>query len=231
MAELYTWPGILTTLLRSAGPQRLGVDVGDAPDHVGRGDAVAARRLPRRPARQGRDRRRDRRLPRRDPRGGAAAAGRPERARHRRHRRRPVRHGEHLDDGGRRGRGIRCSRRQARQQGGELGVGLVGRARGARHRPDAHARRRSPRRSSRAGITFAFASAFHPGFRHAGADARRARACRPSSTSSGRCATPRAPRRTPSAWRSSTACRSSPACSAPAARPRSCSAATTGSTS
>ena len=55
-------------------------------------------------------------------------------------------------------------------------------------------------------------------------------ACRRSSTSSARCATRPAPRRTRSASRSSTGCRSSPACSRPAARPRSSSAATTGST-
>ncbi len=66
--------------------------------------------------------------------------------------------------------------------------------------------------------------------------ARRARrgpssACRRSSTSSGRCAIRRAPRRTRSASRSWTACRSSPASSARAARPRWCSAATTDSTS
>ena len=134
----------------------------------GDGDALAAGRIPRRAARQGRDGRRDRRLPRRDPRGGAAAAGRPRGARHRRHRRRPLRHRQHLDDGGRRGRGIRCSRRQARQPGGELVVGLVATC-SARSASTSRCRpRRSPRRCRAPGITFAFASAFHPGFRHAG---------------------------------------------------------------
>ena len=73
----------------------------------------------------------------------------PDGARHRRHRRRPVRHGERLDHGVGRGRGIRCARRQARQPGGELVVGIVRRARRPRHRPDAARRARSPRSSAR----------------------------------------------------------------------------------
>ena len=97
-----------------------------------------------------------------------AAAGRPDGARHRRHRRRPVRHGQRVDDGGGRRRGIRRARGQARQPGGELGVGLVRRARGARHRPRARPPSGSPSVLDEAGITFAFAAAFHPGFRHAG---------------------------------------------------------------
>ena len=102
---------------------------------------------------------------------------------------------------------------------------------GPRHRPHADARRRSPRRSTRAGITFAFASAFHPGFRHAGADARRAgradglqlpRAAVQPGARRGERGRRRAPRPRAAHHR---------ACSAPAARPPSCSAATTGSTS
>ena len=96
-----------------------------------------------------------------------AAAGRPDGARHRRHGRRPVRHGERVDHGLGRRRGIRRARHQARQPGGELGVGIVRRARRPRHRPHA-ARGPVAEVLGEAGITFAFAGAFHPGFRHAG---------------------------------------------------------------
>ena len=58
--------------------------------------------------------------------------------------------------------------RQARQPGGELGVGLVRRARRARHRPDAPARARSPRCSARPASRSRSPRAFHPGFKHAG---------------------------------------------------------------
>ena len=132
--------------------------------------------------------------------------------------------------GGRRRRGIRCSRRQARKQGGQLRVGLFRCAGSPRHRPDDHAgagRRDAGTRRDHVRVRVGVP----PGLPSRRADAGPSSACRRSSTSSGRCATPLAPRPTQWAWRSSTACRSSPASSARAAPPRWCSAATTGSTS
>ena len=68
----------------------------------------------------------------------------------------------------------------------------------------------------RTGITFVFASAFHPGFRHAGPT--RAELGVPTVFNFlGPLCNPARARPTPSASRSSTACRSSLACSAPAA--------------
>lgn len=82
----------------------------------------------------------------------------------------------------------------------------------------------------RVGLTFAFANAFHPGFAHAGRSGARS-ACRRCSTSSARSSTPRGARPMPWVSPSSTSCRSSRACSRRAGRRRSCSAATTDSTS
>ena len=155
---------------------------------------------------------------------------RPPRARHRRHGRRPVRHGQRLHDVVDRRRGAGAPRRQARQQGGQLRLRLVGCARRARRRP------RSLPRARRAG---ARRDRHHLRVRGAlppRLPARRARcapssASRLSSTSSDRSATPPVPRRRRSASPRSTRCRSSSACSRRAARPRWCSAATTGSTS
>ena len=84
---------------------------------------------------------------------------------------------------------------QARQPGGELGVGLVRRARRARRRPDALARARRARCSTSAGSPSRSPRAFHPGFRARRPDPRASSASRPCSTSSARCATRRAPRR------------------------------------
>ena len=158
-------------------------------------------------------------------------AGRPDGARHRRHRRRPVRHGERLDHGVGRRRGRRRPGGQARQQGGELGVGVVRRARRARASTSTIPPERVAAVLDEVGITFAFAALFHPGFKHAGPDARRARhpdgvqlprsALQPGASRGvgGR----RRPARQGAAVRR--------ACSRPAVRRRWCSAATTGSTS
>ena len=83
----------------------------------------------------------------------------PDRARHRRHRAETASEPcQHLDHGGGRRRGIRCSRRQARQPAAQVGVGLLRRARGARHRPRHSRPSGSPRCSRETGITFAFAA-------------------------------------------------------------------------
>ena len=115
-------------------------------------------------------------------------------ARHRRHGRRPVRHGQRLDDVVDRRCGGGCSGRQARQQGGELRLGLVGCAGRARRRP--HDRAGARRAGAReVGHHLRVRGAVPPRLQARRADACRARASRRSSTSSARCATPPVPRR------------------------------------
>ncbi len=168
MAELYTWPEILTTLLDrrdlsvsestwamrqvmagSATPSQLGGFLvalrakGETVDEiVGFRDAILEAALP--------------------------LAGGSRGARHRGHRRRPLRHGQHLDAWRRSWprhpvfpSSSTATGRRAPSSGSSdvlsaLGIDLT-------LSPEAVAET-----LARTGITFAFASAFHPGFRHAG---------------------------------------------------------------